>query len=79
MVPVLMTKTSDELRSVHYASTSTSTSHTPMPEEMAKVYSIQRRQLEALPIDWEAEAAVWGDDTRAWTEEAQQAGDEAIS
>jgi hypothetical protein len=46
---------------------------------MAEVYRLQRSELgSAAPVDWDAEAATWGDETRAWVEEVQQAGDEAL-
>ena len=71
---------SGQFRVVHYPRTSTSTSTTPDPAEVREVYRLQRRELggSAAKIDWEAEAAIWGDETRVWIEEVQQAGDEAL-
>lgn len=74
-------KESGRFRAVHYPPTSTSTSTTPDPAEVREVYRLQqRRELggSAAEIDWEAEAAIWGEETRAWVEEVQQAGDEAL-
>jgi hypothetical protein len=77
---ILSQRKSDGLVPVHYDSAhSSSTSTTPDPEEMARVYDLQlRRQRERTTIDWEAEAAIWGEETRTWVEEVQQAGDEAL-
>jgi hypothetical protein len=77
---ILSQRKSDELVRVHYDSArSSSTSTTPDPEDVARVYDLQlRRERERTTIDWEAEAANWGEETRTWVEEVQQAGDEAL-
>ena len=76
----LVQSKSDNLVPVHYdRAHSSSTSAAPDPSEMAKVYDLQlRREQEAKTVDWEAEAATWGDETREWVAEVQQAGDDAL-
>ncbi len=79
MVQVQMTPRTNDLIPVHYDATSSSTSTTPDPDQVAKVYSLQRRrEREAAKVDWAAEAATWGEETRAWVEEVREAGDEAL-
>jgi hypothetical protein len=56
----------------------TSTSTSPNRAEIAMVYGYQKRHEEAA-VDWGAEAAVWGDETRTWVETARQASDEALA
>jgi hypothetical protein len=50
----------------------------PTPEREAEVYNIQRHQLERTGIDWAAEAATWGAETREWVEEVSEAAGEAL-
>jgi hypothetical protein len=79
MVQVQMVAKTEDLIPVHYDATSSSTSTTPDPEQVAQVYNLQRRrQREAGSIDWEAEAATWGEETRTWVQEVREAGDEAF-
>lgn len=70
-------KRSDSLQPISYrGDNATSTGATPSPAKMAEVYYIQQHQDQQ--IDWTAAALTWGEETRAWVEEVQEAGDEAL-
>jgi hypothetical protein len=68
----------NEMPTLHSSQNATSTSGLPTPEREAEVYSIQRRQLERVGIDWAAEAATWGVETREWVEEVSEVAGEAL-
>ena len=61
--------------------TSTATG-TPPVQEQVRVYvlaSEYQAHEAAVPIDWAAEAAVWGRDSEDWAEEAWHSAGEAIA
>lgn len=68
-----------ESRTLDYGPRSTSTRGNPPDAMVADVYGLARglRDRATAPIDWEAEAAVWADDTQAWADDAFDAAREA--